>query len=74
VTFTVDGRRIATLRRADRLGRWQARVDPRRLRTGLHRVQARVEFNRGAGSVRTLRSSFRVCARPAAQVAPTFTG
>lgn len=74
VTFTVDGRRVATVTRADRLGRWQARIDPRRLRTGLHRVQARVEFNRGAGSARTLRTSFRTCARPAAQVAPSFTG
>ena len=74
VTFTVDGRRVATLTRADRLGRWQAKVNPRGLRTGLHRVQARVEFNRGAGSARTLRMSFRTCARPAAQVAPSFTG
>ena len=74
VTFTVDGRRVATVTRADRLGRWQAKVNPRGLRTGLHRVQARVEFNRGAGSARTLRMSFRTCARPAAQVAPSFTG
>jgi hypothetical protein len=74
VTFTVDGRRVATVTRADRLGRWQARVNPRGLRTGLHRVQARVEFNRGAGSARTVRTSFRICARPAAQVAPSFTG
>jgi hypothetical protein len=74
VTFTVDGRRVATVTRADRLGRWQARVNPRGLRTGLHRVQARVEFHRGAGSARTLRTSFRTCARPAAQVAPSFTG
>jgi hypothetical protein len=74
VTFTVDGRRVAAVTRADRLGRWQARVNPRRLRAGLHRVRARVEFNRGAGSARTLRMSFRTCARPAAQVAPSFTG
>jgi hypothetical protein len=74
VTFTVDGRRVATVTRADRLGRFQARVDPRRLRSGTHRVQARVEFVRGAGSARTLRMSFRTCARPAAQVAPKFTG
>jgi hypothetical protein len=54
VTFTVDGRRVATVTRPDRLGRWQARIDPRRLRTGLHRVRARVEFNRGAGPARTV--------------------
>jgi hypothetical protein len=73
VTFTVDGRRVATVTRADRLGRWQARIDPRRLRTGTHRVRARVEFNRGAGPSRTLRMSFRTCAA-ARQVAPNFTG
>jgi hypothetical protein len=74
VTFTVDGRRVATVTRADRLGRWQARIDPRQLRTGTHRVRARVEFARGAGPARTLRTEFRICARPAAQVAPSFTG
>jgi hypothetical protein len=74
VTFTVDGRRVGSVTRADRLGRFQARIDPRRLRAGVHRVQARVEFVRGAGSARTLRMSFRICARPAAQVQPNFTG
>jgi len=74
VTFTVDGRRLATVTRADRLGRWAARIDPRQLRSGIHRVRARVEFGRGAGPARSLRMSFRICARPAAQVAPKFTG
>jgi hypothetical protein len=74
VTFTVDGRRAGSVTRPDRLGRFQVRVDPRRLRAGVHRVQARVEFVSGAGSARTLRMSFRICARPAAQVQPNFTG
>jgi len=74
VTFTVDGRRVATVTRADRQGRWQVRIDPRRLRAGTHRVVARVQFAAGAGPARTLRTSFRQCARPAAQVAPSFTG
>jgi len=73
VTFTVDGRRVATVTRADRLGRWQARIDPRRLRTGTHRVRGVVLFNRGAGPARTLRMNFRTCAA-ARQVAPNFTG
>jgi hypothetical protein len=73
VTFTVDGKRVATVTRADRLGRWSARIDPRQLRTGTHRVVARVEFRRGAGPARTLRTSFRKCA-PVQQVAPSFTG
>jgi hypothetical protein len=74
VTFTVDGRRVGTVTRADRLGRWQMRIDPRRLRSGTHRVVARVQFVSGAGPARTLRTSFRICARPAAQTAPSFTG
>jgi hypothetical protein len=74
VTFSVDGRRIGSVTRPDRLGRFEARIDPRRYRAGGHRVRARVEFRRGAGSARTLRTSFRICARPAAQVQPKFTG
>jgi hypothetical protein len=74
VTFSVDGRRVGTVTRPDRLGRWQVRINPRRLRVGTHRVVARVEFIRGAGRARTLRTSFRTCARPAAQSAPSFTG
>jgi hypothetical protein len=74
VTFTVDGRRVGTVTRADRLGRWQMRIDPRRLHSGAHRVVARVQFVSAAGPARTLRTSFRICARPAAQTAPSFTG
>jgi hypothetical protein len=74
VTFSVDGRRVGTVTRADRLGRWQMRIDPRRLRAGSHRIVARVQFASGAGPARTLRTSFRICARPAAQTAPSFTG
>jgi hypothetical protein len=74
VTFSVDGRRVGTVTRADRLGRWQMRIDPRRLRAGSHRIVARVQFVSGAGPARTLRTSFRICARPAAQAAPSFTG
>src|SRR4051794_13155828 len=74
VTFSVDGRRVGTVTRADRLGRWQMRIDPRRLRAGSHRIVARVQFVSGAGPARTLRTSFRICARPAAQTAPSFTG
>jgi len=74
VTFSVDGRRVGTVTRADRLGRWQMRIDPRRLRAGTHRVVASVQFVNGAGRARNLRTSFRICARPAARTAPSFTG
>jgi hypothetical protein len=74
VTYFVDGRRVATVTRADAAGRWRARVDPRRLRSGTHRVRAQVQFVSGAGPSRALRMSFRVCARPARRVQPSFTG
>jgi hypothetical protein len=74
VTFFVDGRRVRTLTRADAAGRWQIRVDPRRMRTGTHRVRAQVRFRSGAGPSRNLRMSFRVCARPVQRVQPQFTG
>jgi hypothetical protein len=73
VTFFVDGRRLGSVTR--RIGgQYRASVDPRRLRAGVHRVRARVEFVRGAGPARTMNMSFRVCARPAQRVQPQFTG
>jgi hypothetical protein len=74
VTYFVDGRRVATVNRADAAGRWLTRIDPRSMRTGAHRIRAQVQFVSGAGPSRTLRMSFRVCARPARQVQPNFTG
>jgi hypothetical protein len=74
VTYFVDGRRVATVTRADAAGRYIARVDPRRLRAGVHRVRVRVQFRSDAGPVRTLNMSFRTCARPVQAVQPHFTG
>jgi hypothetical protein len=74
VTFFVDGRRVGTVTRANAAGQFQVRVDPRRMRAGTHRVRAQVQFRSGAGPSRALRMSFRVCARPARQVQPNFTG
>jgi hypothetical protein len=74
VTFFVDGRRVATVTRADRAGRFVTTVNPRRLRAGVHRVRARVQFRSGAGPSRTLNMSFRSCTVAVRQVAPQFTG
>jgi hypothetical protein len=74
VTFFVDGRRVAAVTRASSAGLYTARVDPRRLRVGVHRVRARVQFRSGAGAARTLNMSFRTCARPTQAVQPHFTG
>jgi hypothetical protein len=73
----VDGRRVKSLSKAGGDGTFSARIDPRRLRSGRHRVSARVEFVTGAGqAARTLRSTFRRCpARKAARRrSPAFTG
>jgi hypothetical protein len=74
VTFFVDGRRVGAVSRANAAGQFQVRIDPRRMRAGTHRVRAVVQFRSGAGPSRTLRTSFRVCARPVQQVQPSFTG
>jgi hypothetical protein len=77
VTFSLDGRRVKSLSKAGGDGTFSARIDPRRLRSGRHRVSARVEFVTGAGqAARTLRSTFRRCpARKAARRrSPAFTG
>jgi hypothetical protein len=74
VTFFVDGRRVGAVTRVNAAGQFQVRVNARRMRAGTHRVRAVVQFRSGAGPSRTLRMSFRVCARPARQVSPNFTG
>lgn len=72
VVFFLDGRRIATVRRPDRRGRWAVRIAPRRLAAGTHRVRARVTFLRGSGTrPRTFSLQFQRCTRG---VLPQFTG
>ena len=77
VTFSLDGRRLKTAGAAGRDGSFAARIDPRRLRVGRHRLSARVEFVTGAGqAARTFHASFRRCpARKAGGRGPArFTG
>jgi hypothetical protein len=73
VTFEVDGHRVAT--RSASGGSFVARIDPRKLSVGrMHRLTARVEFVTGSGQKpRTLRTSFRHCAKASRGVAQ-FTG
>jgi hypothetical protein len=74
VTFKVDGKRVRSTRAAGANGAFSARVDPRKLRVGRHRVTARVEFVTGAGKApRTLRSAFRRC-RTVRRAQAQFTG
>jgi hypothetical protein len=70
VTFALDGRRIRTVRHADRRGRWSADFSVGRLRPGAHRLTATITFRDGGRL--TLRRSFRRCASRHAR--PRFTG
>lgn len=81
VVFTVDGKRLRTLRRPDRAGVWKVRIDTRRYSTGKHRIVARVTFATASGAAtrqangrtsKTMSITFTKCARKAA--APKFTG
>ena len=73
VVFSLDGRVVRTLTRPNTGSVFTLRVDPRRLRTGVHRVLARTTFSRQSGTrARTLRVTFSRCSRRAS--APAFTG
>jgi hypothetical protein len=70
VAFYVDGRLV---KKFGKRGRYSIKVRPARLGFGRHRIVARVRFVRGSGTrVRTLRLTFRRCARQT--LAPRFTG
>ena len=71
VTFSIDGRKIKTLRGERAV--YAIKVRPNKYGFGRHKVAARVEFTSASGTrARTLRLTFRRCAQGA--VAPRFTG
>lgn len=75
VRFFVDGRLIATVRRATGTGgRWGTRIDTGRYRAGTsHRVVARIQFIASSNTRQSTQSyTFRRCA--VAARAPAFTG
>jgi hypothetical protein len=73
VVFTVDGRRLATLRAPNRGKRFSVLLVPRNLTLGRHRVNARITFAAGTGTrARTLRMVVSRCKRAAVQ--PRFVG
>lgn len=75
VTFSVDGHKVRTASAAGEDGSFAARIDPRRLSRGRHRLTARVEFVTGTGqAARTLRSSFRRCGARRTRGQARFTG
>lgn len=73
VVFTLDGRRIKTLKRKNFRSTFAVRIDPKRLRVGVHRLVVKVTFQRGSGTkAKTMRLTFQRC--PRALRAPRFTG
>jgi len=73
VTFYLDGKRVRTLTKPDKHGRWILTVTVGKVAYGTHRVVARVQFAKTSETkAKTMRLSFNRC-RPAI-VAPKFTG
>jgi hypothetical protein len=73
VTFYVDGKKVKTLTKANRNGRWVLPMNVQRFAFGTHRVRVVVQFAKSSQTkAKTLRLSFNRC-RPAV-VRPQFTG
>jgi hypothetical protein len=72
VVFSIDGKRVKTLRKPNQGRKYVLSVNPRRYRAGPHRVKARVFFRAESRTrPRTLRLRFARCIR---RPAPQFTG
>ncbi|MBA2324535.1 MAG: hypothetical protein H0V92_11175 [Pseudonocardiales bacterium] len=73
VIFTLDGKVVRTLRRPNSGRNYVLTVSPNRMRTGIHRVIAKVTFKRKSGTkAKKLRAVFQRCARKV--TGPQFTG
>jgi hypothetical protein len=73
VTFYLDGKKVKTLTKPNKGGRWTLPMNVRRMAYGSHRLQAKVQFSKASGTkAKTLRLSFSRCGGAAAQ--PKFTG
>ena len=73
VTFYVDGKKVKTLTKADRNGRWVLPMNVKRFAFGTHRVRVVVQFAKSSQTkAKTLRLSFNRC--HSAAVRPQFTG
>jgi hypothetical protein len=73
VVFKLDGKRIKTLTKPNAGTRFQVRVNPAKLKIGVHRIVATVTFKpETKKKAQTFRISFQRCAKKLA--APRFTG
>jgi hypothetical protein len=73
VRFVLDGKTLKRVSKPNRAGLFAVRINPSKLRIGVHRLVATVTFQRGSATrPRTMRLSFQRCAR--ALQSPRFTG
>jgi hypothetical protein len=73
VTFYVDNKKVKTLTKPNKNGKWALSVNMRKIAYGSHKVQAKVQFAKSSGTkTKTLRLNFSRCG--ANSVKPQFTG
>jgi hypothetical protein len=73
VTFVLDGKTIKRFTKNAKSGVYAVRIDPAKMRIGVHRLVVSVTFQKGSGTKpKQLRLSFQRCAKKLA--APRFTG
>jgi hypothetical protein len=73
IVFRLDVTKVRTLLKPNLKGAFALRVDPRKMRTGVHRMIVDVTFTRASGTkAKRLRLSFQRCTRKLAS--PRFTG
>ena len=73
VTFVLDGKTIKRFTKTSRSGVYAVRINPAKMRIGVHRLVVSVTFRKGSGTKpKKLRLSFQRCARKLA--VPRFTG
>jgi hypothetical protein len=73
VTFVLDGKVVKRFKEPLASGSYALRINPVKLRLGVHRLVANVTFQSGTGSKpKTIRLSFQRCGKKLA--APRFTG
>jgi hypothetical protein len=73
VVFTLDGKKIKTLTKPNSGTRFQVRINPAKMKIGVHRIVAKVTFAAATKkAAQNFRISFQRCAKKLA--APRFTG
>jgi uncharacterized repeat protein (TIGR01451 family) len=73
VVFVLDGKRLTSLTKPNSGKLFAVRINPAKLRLGVHRLVATVTFQKGSGTkAKSLRLSFQRCGR--ALASPRFTG